>query len=41
MKITHIFMALTLIFITGCASTLTHYELGMQYYESGKLATTP
>ena len=37
MKITHIIMVVLALFITGCASTLTHYELGMQYYESGKL----
>ncbi|HPI03633.1 MAG TPA: tetratricopeptide repeat protein, partial [Candidatus Goldiibacteriota bacterium] len=23
--------------MTGCATTASHYELGMQYYESGKL----
>jgi hypothetical protein len=36
MKIRYFLAASLLFLFIGCASTLTHYELGMQYYENGE-----
>jgi Flp pilus assembly protein TadD len=37
MKAKYVLLAIFSMFFIGCASTLTHYESGMQYYEAGKL----